>query len=583
MAEFIDDQTEVEGLENVTEHDVLEEALRDLFDKECNCKQCDICLDKDFINDDEIEEESVHFYRSVDNNEKRECPPSTEKLKQAESELRGKRRALFRDEDSGIENTELATINSEAISIEHHIVNGEVHYTLTEEQTQDIENLLEQVEELEPVDNEPDAHDFAQNSSTENAMQRLRSAFFKFSVNKEGALDQGEGKSFFSLHKEMKNERTMQRNWAIFLKTPSLTQTVALEAALNNDCDRIRTKKSDTHTYFLLEYMKKQRSMNGLKQVISTIIKDTDILLGVPKYKDTQFRTWAKLFTTLISETAPEISGLLLDCEAEGSGFNVEELFEWIEATEPKSIEVMLCNYREEARIGNPNAKNWLASASNITVAKKQFELWKSTIKGREMQLTVEQYILQRLMDYNDGDKDKVQKFLTYQGIMHYELLNVLRNWLHGKIKKSVICIFGPGNSGKSTFADALIEVLKGVRLCWDDNNSFWKQAAIGKRYCLLDDVTMQCWRGLDSKERRSFDGGIVAVNKKFCEATEMKMPPLILTSNYDIRANEDFVFLVNRVTFIHFPKSFSGNSEAVLQPADIAAYLLRHRGSLDF
>ncbi|QKR71895.1 E1 [Wels catfish papillomavirus 1] len=577
----------------------LEESLKQLYQCDCICMKsdCESCKDKLFLND-EPEESDPNFYRTLDvqsirediNNdvllssallttpekvvtEKRTCTPRTIKEREEESDARGKRRALFR-----------ASIDSGVLS-SHTIENNSVHYDVSVEDTEEITQILDNLEPLDEDTQTKEARDVRAELSAGNTIQFLRTRFFKFCVEKDGKPYHNEGRSWASLFKEMKNQKTMQTNWGIFFKKHADKKfNLAIEAALITDSCRIRSKSDDHHTFYLLEYQLKQRSISGLTQLLHKIVPQLELLIGCPKFKDTAFRDWAKNFTSVLTEDAPEMSGLLLEGDESDGKFNVQELFEWIEAHEPISLEILLCNYREEARQGNANAMLWLQQSSNITVAKKQYELWKATLKGRQMQIPLSSYIEQRIEEYTGGESSKVERLLAKNGISPFDFLNAIRRWIHNHVKKSVVCFVGPGNCGKSMIADAMIEFLNGARLTWHESNQFWKQGAIGKRFVMLDDVTPCCWKDLDARERRALDGGVVCINKKFCEPCEMKMPPMLLTSNYDVRGNSDFEYLCNRITFLTFntPFKVTPKPEEIVEPKDIAAWTKKYLDSLD-
>ncbi|UDM59448.1 E1 [Wesgulfec papillomavirus] len=419
----------------------------------------------------------------------------------------------------------------------------------------------------------------------------LRKHFFGFSCTLE-KQKKGEGARFNDLAKSMKSDKTMQKNWMIFCERPQTglragpyRSHVALEAVICQDADNVRAKHDERHALYVIEYNDKMRSTKGVQRLLHSVgVKHA--LIGVPFTRKPLTRSWITMFTDTLDETK-DLTWLSVECNSTNTSFSPEEMLKWCEQECPQNLDCFIALYRRAARAGDENAMAWIDMTSALNAAKQCFALWKATLKGESLQLSLSDYIDKRVSENEGGDAKQVRRLLLFNGVLEVHMLNALRKWLRGSVKKNFLVLHGPGGSGKSMFAEALTLFLEGAMLCIDEQNSFWKSGAVSKRFVMIDDITMRHWRYLDRNERRVLDGGVVAVNKKFSDAAEMKFPPIIATTNYVLTdSGDEFSFLCNRITWIPFPKPIpirtDGSTAIVVTTADIAAWFLENKETLD-
>ncbi|AXH74262.1 MAG: E1 protein [Melanogrammus aeglefinus-associated papillomavirus 2] len=475
-------------------------------------------------------------------------------------------------------------------------VDGVYTYSeLSTEHVQQIEETVENSVQLDLFDSEEVPE--ISTSTTELANEgQLRSNFFKWSTAEtvdDFCNDQNKkGARWYDVARTMKSDKTMQKDWIIFCAKP-LTNLrkgpyrchIALEALLCNDADNIRCKSLGNFVMYLLEYKDKSRSVNGLRKLLAQV-NVTTALFGAPFKRKPLVRDWIKKCTSAL-DSKKDLTWLQEVCgTASGFRFNPEEMIQFCEESEPVSVEILIANYRREGDNGNENAKAWIEMSSAYNNAQHCYKMWKATERGKTMQMTLPEYIQSRHNLMKEGVARHVTLLLAMQGVNEISFLNTVRKWLRGSPKSNILVFVGPGNSGKSMFAESLMIFLDGAILSICESNGFWKQGMISKRYCLIDDVTLPQWRYLDINERRALDGGLIAVNKKYSDAVECRMPPTVMTTNYDIRLNDDYTFLVNRLTWITFTKPLplkrSGLGVLIVTPADIAAWFFQYKDTLD-
>ena len=109
----------------------------------------------------------------------------------------------------------------------------------------------------------------------------------------------------------------------------------------------------------------------------------------------------------------------------------------------------------------------------------------------------------------------------------------------------------------------SLIKALGGRVISYANARSqFWLQPLTETKIAMLDDATEACWNHLDTYLRNGLDGNWVSVDCKHKAPIQMKFPPLLITSNYDILKNERYKFLVSRIKIFEFKNKFPFNED---------------------
>ena len=85
-------------------------------------------------------------------------------------------------------------------------------------------------------------------------------------------------------------------------------------------------------------------------------------------------------------------------------------------------------------------------------------------------------------------------------------------------------------------------------------NSQFLLQPLTDCKVGLIDDVTYSGWLFMDVHMRTALDGNSICIDSKHKAPIQMKLPPLILTSNHDVMQDNTLMYLHSRVHGIHFP-----------------------------
>ncbi|QYW06039.1 E1 protein [Papillomaviridae sp. Seabass_c24797] len=236
------------------------------------------------------------------------------------------------------------------------------------------------------------------------------------------------------------------------------------------------------------------------------------------------------------------------------------------------------------------NAKAWLNHNSCLKWAKDAVQLSIKMRAGREASMNPGEFVQHKIdqLPERTGNFKKIDSLLLFQNIMPVSFANAVRKLLYRVPKKSVLCLVGKKDTGKSLISSTLSQFLGGKALGFQNHrSSFWLQPAINARLVVLDDATLSFWEYANVYLRTAFDGNSISVDAKNLAMKEIKFPPIIITSNYDIRNTEqfgDFGFLTNRVLFFSMQKELTSQQVQRWLPtsADWASWFFEYRQNLD-
>ncbi|AAU11448.1 E1 [Trichechus manatus latirostris papillomavirus 1] len=205
------------------------------------------------------------------------------------------------------------------------------------------------------------------------------------------------------------------------------------------------------------------------------------------------------------------------------------------------------------------NANAWLNSPAQARYVKDTATMVKYYKRAQMREMTMGEWIKHRLEKIDEeGDWKKIVQFIRFQGIEFPLFFGALKKFLHGIPKHNCIVIWGPPDTGKSMFCMNLIKLLGGKIISFANSKSqFWLQPLADAKVGLLDDATGVCWDYIDQYLRNALDGNPISIDLKHRAPTQMKCPPLLITTNLDITANSRWRYLVSRVACFKFSEPF--------------------------
>ena len=84
-------------------------------------------------------------------------------------------------------------------------------------------------------------------------------------------------------------------------------------------------------------------------------------------------------------------------------------------------------------------------------------------------------------------------------------------------------------------------------------NSQFWLTPLLETKIGFLDDATHACWSFLDTHMRNAFDGNQVSVDVKHKALQQVKLPPMLMTTNVDVPKEPTLMYLYSRLTCFQF------------------------------
>lgn len=153
------------------------------------------------------------------------------------------------------------------------------------------------------------------------------------------------------------------------------------------------------------------------------------------------------------------------------------------------------------------------------------------------------------------GDWKPIAHFLKYQEVSFIQFLITLKTLLKCLPKKNCLVIYGPPDTGKSYFVFSLMRFIRGKVVSFLNRCSqFWLQPLIDCKMGFMDDATFPAWQYMDLNMRNALDGNMMSVDAKHRVPQQIKLPPLIVTTNLDVKAEQSLMYLHSRLQCIKFP-----------------------------
>lgn len=255
--------------------------------------------------------------------------------------------------------------------------------------------------------------------------------------------------------------------------------------------------------------------------------------------------------------------------------FDLSEMVQWALDNDYTDEHIIAFEY---ACLGNelPNAAAFLRSINQPKHVRDCVSMVNHYLKAQNMRMSMSRYIYLRCKDAGDTDDQwrAIVRFLRYEGVEFFNFMSALQSFLKLIPKKQCLVFCGPSNTGKSFFATSLIRFFKGKVISYANSTSqFWISPLHNAKLGLLDDATEQCWNYLDIFLRSGLDGNEVSIDLKHKNLVQMKLPPLLITSNVDVRTIDKYRHLCTRLRFFDFGREFPLDAGEPLYKIDNIAW----------
>lgn len=385
------------------------------------------------------------------------------------------------------------------------------------------------------------------------------------------------GVSFAELTRKFSSTKTMSETWTIGVYGLSERTVENAKTLLQEYCDFICVSHAagERYAYLLaLVVFKAQKCKQTIHKLLKTLLLvDPDlVLLDPPKTRSTPVALFWYKRTNIDSATT---AGALPDWIARQvlaghslageTNFELSTMVQWAYDNQITEECQIAYGYAEKAG-EDPNAMAFLASNQQPKIVRDCAAMVKLYNRAELRNTTMSGWISRRCNAVEDGepaDWKNIVLFLRYQRINFVRFLDAFRRFLRGEPKRCCMALWGVPDSGKSIFAMSLINFMKGKVVTFANSGSqFWLQPLLDTKIGLVDDVTHQCLQYFDVYMRGALDGNFVCIDSKHRNPAQIKMPPMLMTTNVDIASDSNYKYLHSRIVSFEFSEPFPFNDD---------------------
>nr|WJJ59301.1 MAG: E1 protein [Leptonychotes weddellii papillomavirus 11] len=378
------------------------------------------------------------------------------------------------------------------------------------------------------------------------------------------------GVSFSDLTREFKSDKSINTDWVVVLFGVHDSVVDSSMELLKTHCEFVHATCEQSAWGFIMLFLvcfKTGKSRATVERLMCGIaaVRPGAVLAEPPKVRSPAAAIyWYKGMLTQVSKAWGQrpkwilnqvsITHISQDCVP----FDLSEMIQW--AYDNQLTEECKIAY-EYARCAdtNTNAAAFLKSNCQARYVKDCATMVRHYLRAEMQSMSMGRWIeRQRNKVEGEGNWKTICNFLKYQGVEFVAFQTRFKLFLKGIPKKNCICFYGPPNTGKSAFCMSLVKFFSGrVVSHMNSKSTFWLQPLLDAKLGLLDDATEICWDFMDTYMRNALDGNMVCIDSKHRAPQQCKFPPLLMTSNIDIRESDRWKYLHSRVYMVHFPNEF--------------------------
>ncbi|AGS08606.1 E1 [Rangifer tarandus papillomavirus 2] len=381
--------------------------------------------------------------------------------------------------------------------------------------------------------------------------------------------------SFKSLIRVFKSDKTCCRHWVVTVYHAQEELLESSKMLLQRQCDYIflcyRTCKYGFLALFMLEF-KAGKSRETVRNLFGNLLNadKEQMLVDPPKLRSLPAATfwwkvgltadafsWGKLPDFVAQQTS------ITHQQAEQAPFSLSSMVQWAYDNEIYDEAQIAYQYARLAS-EDANAAAFLNCNNQVKHVKECAQMVKYYKTAEMRDMTIGQWIKKcQEKQEGEGDWKQIFQFLKYQRVNVLSFLAAFKDFLQGVPKRNCIVIFGPPNTGKSMFVMSLLKFLQGKVLSFVNSRShFWLQPLSFAKFAVLDDATSQTWLYFDQYLRNGLDGNPISLDCKHRAPTQITFPPLMITTNIDVKGDPTYLYLHSRIVTFQFPNTFPLNDK---------------------
>lgn len=380
------------------------------------------------------------------------------------------------------------------------------------------------------------------------------------------------GVPYTELTRTFKSDKTCCNNWVLFLLCVTDSVLEGVKVVLQQHCDFIQILDINLSALMLVQFKsaKSRETIFNLFQKLFNI-QENNLMCDPPRVRSAPaaiffyhktFNTSYFTFGSTPDWVAKHVS-LSHTVAATAENFDLSKMIQWAYDNHFYEDHEIAYHYAREAETDS-NAAAFLNCNSQARFVKECVYMVRLYRRHELKSMNMSQWV-QKCCKETEGQEDwkTIGCLLRYQHVNILSFLTALRTWLQCVPKKQCILIFGPPDTGKSYFCYSLVHFLKGNVVSFMNRGShFWLQPLQESKVGFIDDGTYAFWEYADVNMRAALDGNPISIDIKHKAHCQMKLPPLLVTSNININAEAGLKYLQSRVTSFEFPNKMLLNED---------------------
>ncbi|ATQ38604.1 E1 [Gammapapillomavirus 25] len=383
------------------------------------------------------------------------------------------------------------------------------------------------------------------------------------------------GVSYCELTRVFKSDKSCDDNWVVNVAVASDEIIQASKTILQKYCDYIQVISYGFHGLYLLQF-KTAKSRETVINLFKTVlnINENVIMCNPPKTRST---ATALYFYKLAVGNGSFTFGETPDWIARHTMLD-HQLASTAESFELSQM-IQYCydhNLVTECEIAykyasiadeDKNAAAFLKSNMQVKYVKDCCAMVRYYKRQEMKEMSISEWIWKCCDECEgNGDWKVLAQFFRYQEISFVSFMTALRVLFKNIPKRNCLVFHGPPDTGKSYICSSLTKFLQGKVVSFMNRAShFWLQPLQDCKLGFLDDATYPCWQFMDINMRNALDGNSISLDTKHKAPLQMKLPPLLVTTNVDVFAEESLKYLRSRLVCFKFPNKLPFTDDGAL------------------
>lgn len=374
------------------------------------------------------------------------------------------------------------------------------------------------------------------------------------------------GVAFSDITRPFKNDKTASNMWICALYYYVLdTEATAMQVLLKPQCSFVYLENIPGCLFLFLDFHVQKCRSTLFKWFQSNFnYNENRMLANPPRTRSPPAALYfIQRFQTRGAIREGDIPDFITDqCSVnqKEKPFELSQMVQWALDNGYTEEHLIALEYAMLAEIDG-NAKAFLKANNQPKIVKDCSSMVRLYNQALLDKMTISQYLDKRCTECGDPVEDGwrvIVHFLRYQENEFLHFMHLMLDFLNHRPKKCTIVICGPSNTGKSYFATSLLTFLNGKVISFVNSTSqFWLSPLRGAKFAMIDDASLQFWRYADVYLRTLLDGNEVSLDAKHKNPLQVRAPPMLITTNEDIRNKDEFNYLRTRTAFLTFNKPF--------------------------